>query len=259
MANGLQPYDPNPRSGSARPDDPKPSEQHFHYHDHRTFVQADSNTEDLEDEEPEPILRPWQKNAIGLILTLAAMALLAHYAPETVVTTNTVTEVPAAAAAANVPVASDDAQVPPAAVSGGVNTMAMGTTADQMLEEWSGVVTGKRSTSGFLLVNGSGSPGESCNAHEGKHLLKFGSMLGGQSGVPIPDYFGGTFLDIGAMVGGSYWYNNQDNILITRRLEMKQINGDGHKSLENGAEKIEALSPGIVTINGVRFHQCVLK
>lgn len=95
----LIPHDPNGNRKPKKPQDGSdPAEHvHYHYYDQRTFHQEgppgqidDDNDEEV-NEEPEPILAPWQKYALELIGALSILGLLAYVGgTSSTVTTNTV-------------------------------------------------------------------------------------------------------------------------------------------------------------------------
>ena len=107
----LIPYDPDGNRKPKKPQDGSdPAEHvHYHYYDQRTFQQEgppsqiDDNDKEG-DEEPEPILAPWQKYLFQLIGALSILGLLAYFGgTSSTVTTNTVETMNAAPTGADRP------------------------------------------------------------------------------------------------------------------------------------------------------------
>jgi hypothetical protein len=149
--------------------------------------------------------------------------------------------------------------VEPIRAAAEVNTMAESTTAEQMAAAWARDALGERSANGFYLVTGPGSPGDNCNANGGLHLLQFGARVGGEQGLPIADYFSGTFKDTGWGVMGAFWYDNQTHVLATKRMMAHQLEGDVTKDLPDDDLPVQLVAAGIVLIDRVRFHLCSLR
>lgn len=100
MSKNLIPFDPDKQPGSGQPEGHGNGEQvHYHYYDHRTYVQGDADgagyDENAREEEPQrPRLAGWQKVTLAALLIATVPLLLVQCGLLTVVSkTETTTNV----------------------------------------------------------------------------------------------------------------------------------------------------------------------
>lgn len=137
-----------------------------------------------------------------------------------------------------------------------VDTAASATTADQMLAEWSRHVTGQPSTSGFVLVDGSGAAGTSCDDGGGAHLLQFGRS--GAKAPIISDFFSMQTAGSDIGVAGAFWFNNQTGELLVRNSHAVDLKRKKDWAVPDKIFQVGIGGDGTVQLDGVTYHFCVM-
>lgn len=130
-------------------------------------------------------------------------------------------------------------------------------TAEAMLSDWSEFATGEPRTSQFAMTDGSGTPGEFCNATDGENIMIFGSLDTGD-GAKIFDMFSkrNTRSDTGYM--GAFWFDRASGELRALRLIQKKYADRPPENADDLAMKVIQVSPGVVSVDGENYHFCVI-
>lgn len=129
--------------------------------------------------------------------------------------------------------------------------------AKQMLSDWSEAVTGKASTIGFTLVTGKGKPGEFCSSSPNGSMMNFGGQTLKPSRAHEYDFFGWLpeTGDIGTL--GKFMFDADKSVLLGHHLIAGNINTHRHHDIADMEMKVDIKAPGIVAIDGKRYHVCV--
>lgn len=130
-------------------------------------------------------------------------------------------------------------------------------SAQQMLTEWTKLVTGTPSDRGFYLVNGSGNPGSSCNNRDGTQMIKFGGMaLGKDTPLQIYDYFSMFMSETNTLIAGAFWFDRKTETLTVRNAGMFDPKGNAKGSLPDSTTDVLPMADGRLTYRDVKFHVC---
>ncbi|KQM14680.1 hypothetical protein [Novosphingobium sp. Leaf2] len=130
---------------------------------------------------------------------------------------------------------------------------------EQMLRSWTETVTGQADASGFVLVDGSGKPGEFCNNSDGDTMLKFGGDTTSYiPGITIFDFFAEFHGTTESGTIGAFWYDPSDRSLITRNQVVVSRDGKKGDSVPDIVHAFDADGAGRATIDGTRFHVCTI-
>tara|TARA_R110002167_G_scaffold175058_3_gene374225 strand:+ start:2360 stop:3055 length:696 start_codon:yes stop_codon:yes gene_type:complete len=127
---------------------------------------------------------------------------------------------------------------------------------EQMLSDWSQFATGKASTAGFTLIDGEGKPGEFCNSATGASMMNFGNQT--VANTQLYDFF--SWLPDSGNVGiaGAFQFDATTGQLLAIRLIQGDMQTDRHQSIDDITMQVLPVAPGVVDIEGTRYHECVL-
>jgi hypothetical protein len=128
----------------------------------------------------------------------------------------------------------------------------------QMLSDWSQAVMGKPSAIGFALIDGVGKPGEFCSSSSGTSLMNFGGRSLPREHADMYTYF--SWLPDKSDVGivGFFSFDADARELLGHDLIKGNVSTDVHDNIADIRLKVQTDGSGNVTINGTRYHLCVL-
>jgi len=128
----------------------------------------------------------------------------------------------------------------------------------QNVSSWSQAVIGKPSTLGFTLVDGGGKPGEFCNSSSGTSLMNFGGRTLPPEHADMYNYFGWLHANSNVGIVGFFRFDADAGELVAHDLIEGNTVTDRHHDIKDKRMKVAIEAPGIVDIDGTRYHVCVL-
>ncbi|MBB3941556.1 hypothetical protein GGR39_003236 [Novosphingobium fluoreni] len=130
--------------------------------------------------------------------------------------------------------------------------------AKQMLSDWSQAVTGKPSTIGFALIDGEGKPGEFCSSSTGNSLMNFGGRSLPPEHADMYTYFSWLPDKSDTGIVGFFTFDRAAGELLGHDLIQGNVATDRHHDIADKRFKVNPDGSGRVTIDGTRYHVCVL-
>lgn len=130
--------------------------------------------------------------------------------------------------------------------------------AQQMLSDWSQAVMGKPSTIGFTLIDGKGKPGEFCSSSLGTSMMNFGGRTLPPEHADMYTYFSWLPDKSDTGIVGFFTFDPASGELLGHDLIKGDVATDRHVEISNRTMKVQADGSGKVTIDGTRYHVCVL-
>lgn len=130
--------------------------------------------------------------------------------------------------------------------------------AKQMLSSWSQAVTGKPSTIGFALIDGGGKPGEFCSSSSGASMMNFGGRSLPPEHADMYTYFSWLPDKSDTGIVGFFTFDPAGGELLGHDLIQGNVATDRHYDIADKRFKVNPDGSGIITIDGTRYHVCVL-
>lgn len=126
--------------------------------------------------------------------------------------------------------------------------------AQQILSDWAQFVTGVASTDGFTLIDGEGEAGEFCSSATGASMMNFGNQV--VDNAQIYDFFSWLPESDSTVIAGAFQFDAEKGQLLLTQLIKGDLQTDKHRSIENIRMRVSRAAPGVVEIDGTRYHVC---
>ncbi|GEO01712.1 hypothetical protein NSE01_35440 [Novosphingobium sediminis] len=131
-------------------------------------------------------------------------------------------------------------------------------TPEQMLSDLAEFVTGSPRTTQLGLTNGSGMVGEFCSGTDGAVVMAFGDPNAAQGNNPQYDRFSKIDADNDVQFHGKFAFDQPNGTITVRSLVKGGLKDEDLQPTPDVTMQVEQVSPGVVSISGVTFHQCIV-
>lgn len=132
-------------------------------------------------------------------------------------------------------------------------------SAEAMLSDLTEYINGKPGTAHIAVTDGPGDVGEFCSASAGTTVTSFGgAKMDGEQTVAFDNFFSFTLGDAGTSRSGEFWFDRASQRITVRSVTKSRPGFYEQRAIADIAMTISQIGPGIITVDGVTYHSCVI-